>query len=67
MTAEERYLQTRSLIYRQARRVLEADENAEAAERKAFFEMGKMAIRAKVLTAFEVKEIRYRAEENLGA
>ena len=67
MTAEERYLQTRSLIYRQARRVLEADEKTEAAERKAFFEMGKMAIKAKVLTAFEVKEIRYRAEESLGA
>lgn len=67
MTAEERYLQTRSLIYRQARRVLEADEKAEAAERKTFFEMGKMAIRAKVLTAYEVKEIRYRAEEELGA
>lgn len=67
MTCEERYLQTRSLIYSQARRVLEADAKTEAAERKAFFEMGKIAIRAKVLTAYEVKEIRYRAEENLGA
>ena len=67
MTAEERYLQTRSLIYKQARRVLEADDKTEHAEKKAFFEMGKMAIRAKVLTAYEVKEIRYRAEEELGA